>query len=65
MTNSLNHTLRPIPMKPKFQVLHLDHDKSYFDKEINIINTNIHRARVSRGLESALAEDKLGWENVD
>lgn len=56
---------RPIPHDQQFNVLHLDHQKGYFDKSQNQQNHRVFEERKSRGIEEAIEHDRSTFLQVE
>ena len=48
-----------LPDSERLEVLHLDHDKEYFLKDVWLRNKEIHARRRKRGVERAIRNDRL------
>ena len=53
--------LECIPKLEQFEVLHLDHSKGYFDRDLWMANEALLELRKNMGLTTAAKDDNLNW----
>lgn len=51
------YSTRIIPKVPKFEILHLDHQKDYFSPECNLKNRQLFEIRQAKGVKKAIELD--------